>query len=94
MSDVPTGPARWNVDTGRWEEFEDDSWLDDYEEGSTNEEVMERVKKGMLLFHPDTPAGDHRQGDRRALRIWTCRITKHRTMISPTTRCLGWRTLS
>lgn len=28
-------------------------WLDDYEEGSTNEEFIDRMKRGMLLWRPD-----------------------------------------
>lgn len=32
------------------------AWLDTYEEGSTAEEVLDRVKRGMLLFRTDTPA--------------------------------------
>lgn len=39
-----------NADDGS----ESDDWLDDYEEGSTNEAFMERLKKGMLLFSGDT----------------------------------------
>ncbi len=36
----------------------DDEWLDDYEEGSTNEEVMGRIKKGMLIWGPDSTPED------------------------------------
>ena len=32
---------------------DDDSWLDDYEEGSTTEEFIHRMKNGMLLFDAD-----------------------------------------
>ncbi len=32
----------------------DQDWLDDFVEGSTNEEVMDRVKRGMLIFRGDT----------------------------------------
>lgn len=32
---------------------DDDSWLDDYEEGATNEEVLDRLKRGALLWNND-----------------------------------------
>lgn len=31
----------------------DDAWLDDYEEGSTSEEVLDRLKRGALLWDND-----------------------------------------
>lgn len=34
---------------------ESGGWLDDFQEGSTTEAFMERLKKGMLLFSRDTP---------------------------------------
>ena len=70
-------PARSNSDTGQWEEFEDDSWLDDYEEGSTSEEVLDRVKRGMLLFDPDTPPEIIAREVDQAVRVWSRgRITR------------------
>ena len=39
-----------------------DDRLDDYEQGSTNEEVMERVKKGMLIWGPEATPEDIARG--------------------------------
>jgi hypothetical protein len=62
--EAPNVERPWEVEVGRApapqdsDHVPDDDWLDDYEEGSTPEEVLHRLKNGMVIsyLHDDTEA--------------------------------------